>query len=100
MGSVEPADIVSEGDLVWRTHVQKHKFCCVKPTQRMRGVHNELKKQLQLGLDLTLTERDQMETPVLLLTQSDMFALSDEDLGETDLVSHRIDTRMEGYECV
>ena len=32
-----------------------------------------------------------MET--ILLTQSDVFTLTDEELGETDLVSHSIDTR-------
>ena len=50
----------------------------------------ELKKQLQFGSDIVSQERDQMET--MLLTQSDVFALTDEELRETDLVSHSIDT--------
>ena len=50
----------------------------------------ELKKQLRFGLDIVSQERDQMET--MLLTQSDVFALTDEELGKTDLVSHSIDT--------
>ena len=49
-----------------------------------------MKKQLRFGSDIVSQERDQMET--MLLTQSDVFALTDEELGETDLVSHSIDT--------
>ena len=47
-------------------------------------------KQLQFGAQLTSQVRGQMEQ--MLLAQSDVFALCDEELGETDLVSHSIDT--------
>ena len=50
----------------------------------------ELKKQLQFDSDIVPQERDQMET--MLLTQSNVFALTDEELVETDLVSYSIDT--------
>ena len=87
MESVEPADIAPEDDPVYR-RTQMYKFLCKANTEVERS--EELRKQLQIGSDLMPTERDQMET--LLLTQSDVFVLSDEELGETDLVSHSIDT--------
>ena len=50
----------------------------------------QLSKQLQFGAQLTSQARGQMEQ--VLLAQSEVLALCDEELGETDLVFHSIDT--------
>ena len=47
-------------------------------------------KQLQIGSQWTESERKQLEE--LLLSLGDVFALQDSELGETDLVTHTIDT--------
>ena len=90
VGSVELADIVSEDDPVWEDPEAQVLLCQATNEAERR---EELKKQLRFGSDIVSQERDQMET--MLLTQSDVFALTDEELGETDLVSHSIDTGMQ-----
>jgi len=50
----------------------------------------KLKDQLQMGDKLTTEEKNQLEQ--VLLSQSDVFALTDEELGETNLVTHSINT--------
>ena len=87
VGSVDPTNIVPENDPLWED-TEAQVLLCQARTEAERSA--EVKKQLQLGLDLTPQERDQMET--MLLTQSDVFTLTDEELGETDFVSHSIDT--------
>ena len=87
VGSVEPAVVVLENDPVWAESSMAVLLCQTRgETER----NKQLKDQLQIGVQLTSQERDQMEQ--MLMTRSDVFALSDEELGEIDLVLHIIDT--------
>ena len=72
---------------VW-TEPERQVLLCQASNQTERN--SQLKKQLQFGTQLTPETRGQMEH--MLLAQSDVFALCDEELGKTDLVSHSIDT--------
>ena len=87
MGSVEPAVVIPENDPVWAESSTAVLLCQASSEAKM---NKQLKEELQIGVQLTSQERDQMEQ--MLLARSDVFALSDEELGETDLVSHIIDT--------
>ena len=84
VGSVEPAVVIREKDPVW-AESSTAVLLCQASSEAKRN--KQLKEELQIGVQLTSQERDQMEQML-----SDVFALSDEELGETDLVSHIIDT--------
>ena len=88
VGTVEPATIVPKEDPVW-TESETQVLLCQASNQTERNC--QLEKQLQFGTQFTPETRGQMEQ--MLLAQPDVFALCDEELGETDLVSHSIDTR-------
>ena len=49
----------------------------------------ELRQQLQFWEDLATEDKDTFEQ--VLLSHADVFALTDEELGETSLVTHHID---------
>ena len=87
VGTVESATIVPKEDPVW-TESETQVLLCKASNQAERI--SQLSKQLQFGAQLTSQARGQMEQ--MLLAQSEVFALCDEELGETDLVSHSIDT--------
>jgi len=50
----------------------------------------KLKDKLQMGDNLATEEKNQLEQ--ISLTQFGVFALTDEELGETNLVTHSINT--------
>ena len=87
VGRVEPAVIVPEDDPVWEDSSVQVLLCQDKndPARLQK-----LQKQLQFGEQLAIAEQEQLCQ--MLLSQSDVFALSDEELGETELVTHDIDT--------
>ena len=87
VGTVESATVVPKEDPVWTESETQALFC--KASNQVER-NSQLSKQLQFGAQLTSQARGQMEQ--MLLAQSDVFALCDEELGETDLVSHSIDT--------
>ena len=87
VGTVESATIVPKEDPVW-TESETQVLLCKASNQAERI--SQLSKQLQFRAQLTSQARGQMEQ--MLLAQSEVFALCDEELGETDLVSHSIDT--------
>ena len=76
MGSIELTDIVPEDDPVWEDTEAQVVLCQATNEVERR---EELRNQLRFGLDIASQERYQMET--MLLTQSDVFALTDEELG-------------------
>ena len=61
--------------------------CHVKGQEERK---NELKSELQIAANCS--EEDQKQLESLLLEYLDVFALDDQELGETDLVTHSIDT--------
>ena len=85
MGSVEPAVVIPENDPVW-AESSTAVLLCQASSEAKRN--KQLKEELQIGVQLTSQERDQMEQ--MLLARSDVFALSDEELGETDLVDYNL----------
>ena len=93
VGEVQPGTVVDEDDPVWNdTSVDE--VLCVQHIQESTsdesGRRLQLQEQLQIGSQNTDGERKQLEE--LLLGMSDVFALQDSELGETDLVTHTIDT--------
>ena len=85
--------VVDEDDPVWNdTSVDE--ALCVRHIQESTSDESarrlRLQEQLQIGSQNTDGERKQLEE--LLLGMSDVFALQDSELGETDLVTHTIDT--------
>ena len=87
VGRVEPATIVPEDDPLWEdSSVQV--LLCQNNSDPARLL--KLQEQLQFGEQLAAAEQTQLGQ--MLLSQSDVFALSDEKLGETELVTHDIDT--------
>ena len=53
-------------------------------------VSEQQQAQLQVGEHLSEQEKKSLQD--ILLSLSDVFALTDDELGETDLVTHSIDT--------
>ena len=93
VGEVQPGTVVDEDDPVWNdTSVDE--ALCVRHIQESTSNESarrlQLQEQLQIGSQNTDGERKQLEE--LLLGMSDVFALQDSELGETDLVTHTIDT--------
>jgi len=89
VGEVQLGTVVAENDPVWNDTSIDESLCVqhiqdgpVDDTRRL-----ELQGQLQIGSQRTESERMQLEE--LLLS---VFALQDSELGETDLVTHTIDT--------
>ena len=56
----------------------------------MGELKEEVRKRLQIAG--RCTERDHMQLKELLLQHNGVFALDDQELGETDIVTHSIDT--------
>ena len=82
MRSVEPAVVVPENDPVWAESSTAVLLC---QTRSEIERSKQLKEQLQIEVQLTSQERDQMEQ--MLLIRSDVvFALSNEELGETEIL--------------
>ena len=87
IGYIEPAGIVPEDDPVWTDSSVQVLVCQdMNDPARLR----QLQEHLQFGDQLVTTEREQLSQ--MLARQADVFALSDEELGETELVTHEIDT--------
>ena len=87
VGRVELATIVLNKDPLW-TESEMQVLLCKASNQAERI--SQLSKQLQFGAQLTSQAKGQMEQ--MLLAQSEVFALYDEELRETGLVSHSTDT--------
>ena len=83
--------VVAQDDPVWEEEFDTKVRLCEAESPKVAGNrHEELRKQLVFGDHLSPEERQHLEE--MLLTHSGVFALTDYELGETDLVTHSIDT--------
>ena len=92
IGYVEQASIVDHGDSIWKDHWEELPEYSDKVLVRMCQAENhleELQKQIKISNNCSDEERDQLLN--CLLEKNEVFALSDEELGETDVVEHSID---------
>lgn len=87
---MESADIVGAEDPLWNgtQDVIAVRVCQnqTAPSERRKA----LKDKLQISDKCPMEERRQLEE--LLLELEDAFALDDSELGETELITHTIDT--------
>ena len=92
IGYVEQASIVDHGDSIWKHHWEELPECNDEVLVRMCQAENhleELQKQIKISNHCSDEERDQLLN--CLLEKNKTFALSDKELGETDVVEHSID---------
>jgi len=88
VGAIELDVIVPQVDPVWEDTLEVQVQLCVTSSMEMEMRKAELQVKLQMGKQLSNQEKNLED---LLLAHSDVFALTDEELGETDLVTHSID---------
>ena len=67
-------------------------LCEAEGTGAAATRRDQLQQQLVYGDHLTLPEKLLQHVEKLLLAHTEVFALSDYELGETDLVTHSVDT--------
>ena len=90
IGFVETADMVGSEDPVWNdTRDMVAVRVCQNQTEPSER-RNALRQELQISDRCPTEERQQLEE--LLLELNEAFALNDSELGETDLITHNIDT--------
>jgi len=89
VGAIELGVIVPQVDPVWEDTSEVQVRLCETSSTEMEMRKAELQVKLQMGEQLSNQEKKLED---LLLAHSDVFALTDEELGETDLVTHSIDT--------
>ena len=92
VGHIEQAKIVGHDDQIWRDNWEELPYSA---TGMVRMCHSEnrltqLQQQVKISDHCSEIERHQLVE--CLLEKSEVFALSDEELGETDVVEHSIDT--------
>ena len=90
VGTIESGVIVPQVDPVWEDTSDMQVRLCETSSTDLETRKTELQMQLQIGEQLSNQEKTSLEE--LLLAYSDVFALTDEELGETDLVTHSINT--------
>ena len=83
VGVIEPVTMIPADDPLW-TEEEAQVLLCQTDDMDMEARVEELRQQLQFGEDLDTFEQ-------VLLSHADVFALTDEELGETRLVTHHID---------
>ena len=92
IGYVEKASIVGHGDSLWKDHWEELPEYSDEVLVRMCQAENcldELHQQIKISNHCSDEERDQLLN--CLLEKNEVFALSDEELGETDVVEHSIE---------
>ena len=91
VGRIESVDLVSNEDPHWNVE-QTKSDCAVRTCQLREGERDiALKERLRIG-DAT-TGKQKEELIQVLAQLSNAFALSDDELGETSVVEHSIDTK-------
>ena len=89
IGVLEEVSVVSKSEKVWAEQPSEVVRVC-QPNSQVAERLKELQAQLQVGK--TWSKRERTQLTELLLKFQDVFALSDKELGETNVVSHSIDT--------
>ena len=92
IGMVEKASLVTQDDPLWSEPVQLAnavvRLCHISGYE-LRVCHHQLKEKLQIG---ECSNEDKQALLQMLYSKHQVFALSDTELGETDLVEHSIET--------
>ena len=89
IGLIEPAMLVESEDPLWNDGEEDASVrVCHAEGSAERKVR--LKKMLQIANNCSDEDRKQLES--MLLEHNNVFALDDQELGETDMVTHSIDT--------
>ena len=95
MGIVVQNCVVTQDDPEWEEEFDTQVLLCEAESPEIATTRREeLWKQLVFRDHLSPQERQHLEE--LLLTHNGVFALTDYELGETDLVTHSIDTGNSG----
>ena len=89
IGVLEEVTRIGKDDELWKEHSQEKVRVCqtAGPTETRQ---QELCSRLQFGDTSNRIERGELKN--LLSQYPDIFALSDDELGETEIVHHVIDT--------
>jgi len=94
LGHIEQASLVEHGDPLWSDPWSELPARFEEPVMRMcqnsEGL-NQLKCEIKIGEDCSSSERQELLDS--LLDCDDAFALNEDELGETDIVEHFIDTK-------
>ena len=93
VGRLEEVSLVEEQDTLWTNTSEVPRLCRVDSTQATSDGQvrrEELQRQLYVGNNCA--EEERMSLIECLLSLNHIFALTDEELGETGLVEHVIDT--------
>ena len=96
VGTIEPATVIPADDPLWTdadplwTDADPQVLLCQSSSTNTVTRQGELKEKLQYGEDLATADKQNLEQ--VLLSHSDVFALTDEELGETNLVTQHVDT--------
>ena len=93
VGRLEEVSLVEEQDPLWTNTSDVPRLCRVDSTQTTsdgKVRREELQRQLDVGNNCA--EEERMSLFECLLSLHHIFALTDEELGQTGLVEHVIDT--------
>ena len=90
IGLIEPVTLVENEDPIWTDDEEEDASVRVCHVEGLEERKEELKKRLHITTFCSEVERKQLES--LLLEHNGVFALEDRELGETDLVTHSIET--------
>ena len=89
IGLIEPVTLVERDDPIWHD-TEENTSVQVCQVEGLGERKEELRRRLQI-FD-SCTEEDRKQLQELLLQHDGVFALDDQELGETDRVTHSIDT--------
>ena len=92
IGTIEEVSVITKDDPLWSEPVQLAEAVvrrCHVSGNELATRHKQLKEQLLIGES---TNEDKQALLQLLYSHHQVFALSDSELGETDLVEHNIET--------
>ena len=89
VGEIEEVSVVNRDDPIWEEQPELVARLSEGGSSHLMERKTQLKEQLQIGDDCTAEDQDTLRQ--LLLDRHQVFALTDEELGETDLVEHHIE---------
>ena len=89
VGEIEEVSVVNRDDPIWEEQPELVARLSESGSSHLIERKTQLEEQLQIGDDCTVEEQDTLKQ--LLLDSHQVFALTDEELGETDLVEHHIE---------
>ena len=91
IGRIEPVDLVGNEDPHWKVELTDSQ-CAIRTCQLGEGERDTvLRERLRIGD--AVNDKQKEELVRVLVQLSKAFALSDDELGETSVVEHSIDTK-------